>query len=275
MNSPLSAREIVSIIRNAGAKLPDDTVDMFQAGNPDTLVRGIAVTMMPTLDVLQRAVAADCNFVIAHEPAFYNHREETAPLERDGDAVLRAKRAFIAQHGLVLWRFHDAPHRQTPDAITHGVAAALGWGAFQSAKDERLFVVPEISLNDLALELRDKLNAQTVRVVGDGTRRVSQIALAVGAPGFEAHRRLLSSHAVEVMVIGEAWEWETIAYAADAASAGFNKSLIVVGHIPSEQDGMKACARWFETLLPNVPITFVATRELFWLPHRAGNKNEF
>ena len=271
MNSPFqSARAIVARIQGAGAELPHDTIDLFQAGDPDAPVRGVAVTMMPTLDVLHRAVAAHCNFVIAHEPAFYNHREEIALLEREGDAVLRAKRAFIAEHGLVLWRFHDAPHRQTPDAITAGIAGALGWGAFQNAGDEQLFVVPETTLNDLALELRDKLNAQTVRVVGEGARQVSRIALAPGAPGFEAHRRLLQHPAVEVLVIGEAFEWETIAYAADATSAGFAKALIAVGHIPSEQDGMKACARRFEALLPDVPVTFVATREPFWLPRSDG-----
>ena len=264
-----TAREIAAIIQSASGALPADTVDLFQAGDPDTRVRGVAVTMMPTLDVLQRAVAAGCNFVIGHEPAFYDHRENTASLERDGDAVLRAKRAFIAQHDLVLWRFHDAPHRQTPDAIAAGMVEALNWGRFQDAHDDRLFTMPEITLNDLALELRDKLDAQTVRIVGENARRVSRVALAPGAPGFEAHRRLLSSHAVEVMIIGEAWEWQTIAYAADAASAGLIKSLIIVGHIPSEQHGMKACARHFESLLPDVPINWVETRDLFGSPQRA------
>ena len=274
MNSNLrSAREIAAIISNASGTAPDDTVDLFQAGEPDALVRGVAVTMMPTLDVLQRAVAAGCNFVIGHEPAFYDHRENTASLERDDDAVLRAKRAFIAEHDLVLWRFHDLPHRESPDAIAAGLIEALNWGKFQDASDARIFVRPEITLNDLALELRDKLDAQTVRIVGENAQRVSRVALSPGAPGFESHRRLLSSHGVEVMIIGEAWEWQTIAYAADAASAGMSKSLLIVGHIASEQDGMKACARRFESLLPDVPIRWVETRDLFSLPHNAERES--
>ena len=272
MNSnPQTARQIAALLRaESGVTLASDTVDLFQAGDPDAPVRGIAVTMMPTLDVLERAVAANCNFVIAHEPAFYNHREDTASLERDGDTVLRAKRVFIEQNGLVLWRFHDIPHLQKPDAIVSGMVEALGWRAFASADDEPLFAVPATTINDLALELGEKLDARTVRVVGPSAQRVSRVALAVGAPGFEMHWRLLQKPEVEVLIIGEAFEWETIAYAADAASAGFNKSLIIVGHIASEQDGMKACARWFETLLPDVPIRFVATREPFCLPQRAG-----
>jgi len=36
-------------------------------------VTGIAVTMMATLDVLQRAAANGQNLIITHEPTFYDH----------------------------------------------------------------------------------------------------------------------------------------------------------------------------------------------------------
>jgi putative NIF3 family GTP cyclohydrolase 1 type 2 len=53
--------------------VPQDHVDGISAGNPETEVRGVAVTWLPNLDVLRRAAAGGLNFIIGHEPAFYHH----------------------------------------------------------------------------------------------------------------------------------------------------------------------------------------------------------
>jgi len=85
-----------------------ETVDTFKAGSPDEPVTGIAVTMMATMDVLQRAATSGNNLVITHEPTFYNHLDKLDVLgEKEKDPVLAAKLAFIAEHHLVVWRFHD------------------------------------------------------------------------------------------------------------------------------------------------------------------------
>src|SRR5437588_10924990 len=104
----LTAREVVARIQaHVGIPWMAETVDTFKAGNPDTEVKGIAVTMMATLDVLQRAAAAGQNLIITHEPTFYNHQDKPDELEqKENDPVLAAKRAFIAEHHLVIWRFH-------------------------------------------------------------------------------------------------------------------------------------------------------------------------
>src|SRR5438309_1559978 len=71
----VTARELVSQIqKQVGVEWQKDTVDTFKAGNPDTVVTGVAVTMMATMDVLQRASAQGLNFVITHEPTFYAHQ---------------------------------------------------------------------------------------------------------------------------------------------------------------------------------------------------------
>jgi len=70
----ITAREVVARIQqHVGLPWKTDTVDTFKAGNPDSAVRGIAVTMMATMDVLERASAEGLNFVITHEPTFYSH----------------------------------------------------------------------------------------------------------------------------------------------------------------------------------------------------------
>src|SRR5229473_4046286 len=96
----LTAREVVARIQQqVGVPWQSDTVDTFKAGNPDSPVSGVAVTMMATLDVLQRAAAAGDNLIITHEPTFFDHLDISDQLpEKDDDPVLMAKRKFIAEH---------------------------------------------------------------------------------------------------------------------------------------------------------------------------------
>jgi hypothetical protein len=124
----LTAREVVARIQQqVGVPWQSDTVDTFKAGNPDSPVSGIAVTMMATLDVLQRAAAAGDNLVITHEPTFFDHLDIPDQLpEKDDDSVLMAKRKFIAEHGLVVWRFHDHWHARNPDGIGGGPCFGMG-----------------------------------------------------------------------------------------------------------------------------------------------------
>src|SRR6266481_9456794 len=62
-----TAQEVIAAIQeHVGVPWKTDTVDTFKAGNPETRVTGIAVTMMATLDVLQRAAAKGQNLIITH-----------------------------------------------------------------------------------------------------------------------------------------------------------------------------------------------------------------
>jgi putative NIF3 family GTP cyclohydrolase 1 type 2 len=264
----LTAREVIARIRQqVGVPWQSDTVDTFKAGDPDAPVTGIAVTMMATLDVLQRAAAAGDNLIITHEPTFFDHLDKADQLpEKDNDAVFAAKREFIRKHGLVIWRFHDHWHARTPDGIEAGMVHALGWEKFQNAHNQYLFDIPETPLEKLASDIKTKLGIHIVRVVGDPSLRVTKVAMAPGAAGFTNHARALEMPGVQVLVIGEAQEWETVEYVADAATEGIQKSLIILSHIPSEQAGMEECTRWLKTFVTEVPIEFIPATEPFWSP---------
>jgi putative NIF3 family GTP cyclohydrolase 1 type 2 len=264
----LTAREVIARIqRQVGVPWKSDTVDTFKAGDPDTPVTGIAVTMMATLDVLQRAAAAGDNLIITHEPTFFDHLDKAEQLpEKDNDAVLAAKRLFISQHNLVIWRFHDHWHERTPDGIEAGMVHALGWEKFQDAHNQYLFDIPETPLEKLASDIKRELGIHIVRVVGDPALRVTKVAMAPGAAGFSNHAKALEMPGVQTLVIGEAQEWETVEYVADAATEGKQKSLIILSHIPSEQAGMEECTRWLKTFVTEAPIQFIPAREPFWSP---------
>jgi putative NIF3 family GTP cyclohydrolase 1 type 2 len=261
----LTARQVIERIqKNVGVTWRTQTVDTFKAGDPDTPVTGIATTMMATYDVLRRAAAAGDNLIITHEPTFYGHLDQTTDLARENDAVLAAKQAFIEQHHLVVWRFHDHWHARTPDGIQAGMIRALGWEKFQDPANSHLFVIPETTLDSLASSIKQRLGIRTLRVVGDPAMRVTKLALNPGYPGFPGERHMLQRDDVEVLVMGEGLEWETIEYGADAAAEGKHKALVILGHIPSEQAGMEDCARWLKSFVTEVPVELIATVEPFW-----------
>jgi putative NIF3 family GTP cyclohydrolase 1 type 2 len=268
----LTARQVIERIQaHVGVPWSSDTVDTFKAGNPDAPVTGIAVTMMATLEVLKRAAAAGNNLVITHEPTFFTHLDKPDELaEGEKDPVLAEKRAFIEKHGLIIWRFHDHWHARKPDGIQAGMVRALGWDKFQDPENQYLFTLPQTTLDALAAEIKSHLRIHVMRVVGDPRMPVTRVAMSPGAAGFANETKALEMSGVQVLVMGETREWETVEYVADAVSEGKQKALIILGHIPSEQAGMEECARWLKGFVTEIPVNFVPAAEPFWTPEVAA-----
>ncbi|HEX2948671.1 MAG TPA: Nif3-like dinuclear metal center hexameric protein, partial [Armatimonadota bacterium] len=59
-----------------GAPFPG-TVDTLKTGDPQQTVTGVGTTFLLTVAVIERAITQGINFIITHEPTFYNHRDET------------------------------------------------------------------------------------------------------------------------------------------------------------------------------------------------------
>jgi putative NIF3 family GTP cyclohydrolase 1 type 2 len=262
----VTGRDVIARIQQqVGVPWAAETVDTFKAGDPDTAVTGIAVTMMATMDVLQRAATSGKNLIITHEPTFYNHLDKLDVLEqRENDPVLAAKLTFIAEHHLVVWRFHDHWHKRKPDGIVAGMVHALGWEQYQDAKDEHLFTIPETTMEKLAADLKGKLSTHAMRVVADPHQRIRRVALVPGSSGFARETHALEMADVDALLTGEPREWETVEYVADAVTQKKGKGLIILGHIPSEQAGMEECTRWLKSFVSEVPIEFVPAADPFW-----------
>lgn len=262
-----TAQQIIDRIKqNVGVPWTTPTVDTFKAGDPNEKVTGVAVTMMATMDVIKRAAAQGDNLVITHEPTFYSHQDATGTLEAQHDAVWADKEAFIKEHHMVVWRFHDHWHMHHPDGILKGMVDALGWNAYQDKTQPSLFVLPSQSLAALASNVKAKLNIVAMRVVGDPQMQVTKVGLMPGAGGSPRQIQMLESNNVEVLFIGEVPEWETVEYTDDAVTEGKHKALVLMTHIPSEQAGMDECATWIKTFVTGVPVSFVAAKQPFWLP---------
>jgi putative NIF3 family GTP cyclohydrolase 1 type 2 len=260
-----TAQEVIDRIKaHVGIPWTTETVDTFKAGDPKTPVTGIAVTMMATYAVLQRAVANGQNLIITHEPTFYGHLDNASEIPQgEQDAVLAEKRAFIEKHHLVVWRFHDHLHRMHVDGVELGNVHALGWEKYQDPGHQYLFTIPDKTVGELALELQKKLDVSVMRVVGDREMKVNRVAFIPGAAGSSNEIRALEMPDVQVLIVGETREWETVEYVADAVSQGRHKALIVLSHIPSEQQGMVECAKWLKTFVTEVPVEFVPAPDPF------------
>jgi len=256
----MTAQQIVARIQkkllDEGIAWRAQTVDTFKGGAPETEVKGIATTGMATFDLLRRAATAGKNLVITHEPTFYNHTDQTTGL--DSDPTYQAKQGFIRDHNLVIFRFHDHAHALRPDPLVAGSARMLGWTQYASPTEPRIYVLPATTLRALATDVARRLNARAIRVIGDPDMTVSRIALG---PGYGVPP--LTS-AVDVSVGGEAPESGGNAeYVLDAAATGQKKGMILLGHMLSEDFGMKEVADWLRTFLADVPIEWVPAGEPF------------
>jgi putative NIF3 family GTP cyclohydrolase 1 type 2 len=259
---PMTAAQVMQrVIETTGATPPAGTVDTLKAGDPNTVVTGIVTTFMDTYPVLEQAVAGGKNLIITHEPTFYNHLDDQTPLA--ADPVQRQKLAYIREHHLVVWRFHDTWHMRQPDGILAGMVEQFGWKTYQNSTDPNLFTLPPTTVGQVAATLQARTGARAIRIVGDPAVRVTNLGLLPGAAGSDKQIKMLEQDNVELLVAGESREWETVPYVVDAVAQGRHKALILLGHEISEEAGMDECARWLRTLFPGMPIAFIPAGEPF------------
>jgi putative NIF3 family GTP cyclohydrolase 1 type 2 len=270
-----TAAEIIDrIVKATGVALPADTVDTIKAGDPATVVTGIATTFTPSMEVLRKAVAAGDNLIVTHEPTFYNHRDDPALFV--DDTVYKEKLAYIQEHHLVIWRFHDTWHLRRPDGIAEGFVARAGWKQYENpgpaGEQGFFFTLPQTTVQGLARDLQRRFHARAIRIVGDPSMKITKVAYRPGASGEAKQVKALEREDVEVLVAGEASEWETVEYARDAQLQGRRKALILLGHLTSEETGMESCAAWLKPIFPGLKVDHIPAGEPYWTPQTVAGK---
>jgi putative NIF3 family GTP cyclohydrolase 1 type 2 len=261
--SVVTAEQVIqSIIKKTSSAPIPNTVDIIKEGDPSTPVVGIATCMFATMDVLKKSAEKGCNLIITHEPVYYNHLDETAQLLND--PVFRAKKKFIDDHKLVIWRFHDYIHSIKPDGILSGMVVKLGWKNYAVTDQLDQYFLPETTLKELVESLKKTFPKNAFYVVGNPDMKLSKVWLAEGAPGGGRQIQLLERNDVDVVITGEAQQWETYEYARDAIAQGRNKAVIFLGHINSEEAGMDFCADWLRSFIKDVPITYIECGPSYW-----------
>ena len=260
----VTAGTLIERIRaNIGAPWNDKSVDGLKAGDPTTVVTGVAVTVMATLDVLRRAAAAKQNFVVTQEPTYYAPNDN--PGARATDPVYLEKKAFIEQERLVVYRLSDHWHQSRAHSAPRALANALGLGQERWTDDEELYGVPATTLSVLAADVRKRLNTRGgVRVVGRSDLPVRTVYLAPGTttvPGLLEHIAR-----ADVVIAGEPREWEVVPYIADSMSAGRAKGMIALGRLVSEAPCVSAQSAWIKSLVGALPVESIRLADPYWSP---------
>jgi putative NIF3 family GTP cyclohydrolase 1 type 2 len=210
--------------------------------------------------VIKAAAEIKANFIIAHEPSFYNHQDDLTWVENN--EVLKEKMALLEKYQITIWRFHDYWHTMKPDGVLHGILLKTGWLPYDT-KEENTFQIPARPLVDIIRDLKQSLNIPHLRYIGDLYANCSIIALLPGASGGQKQMRALISSKADLIIIGEASEWETPEYIRDARALGKQISLIVLGHSFSEEPGMEWLVQWLQPKIPGIPVKHIASGEPF------------
>lgn len=238
-----------------------ETVDTVKVGDTSQEITGIAVTFLANCDAIEQAAGLGANLLITHEPTFYNHLDQTDWLT---DHPLYArKRQLIEEKNLVIWRFHDYLHSLPPDRTLMGLMKELGWNIDASPELPFICTIEPMSLRSLGQYVKEKLGVTTIRVVGDLESQCERVALYPGFPPATWQMGSLAGPGADVVLTGEIHEWEISEYVRDATHLGLKKGLIVMGHMASEEPGMRLIVTWLQERLPDIPIQFISSGSAF------------
>lgn len=262
-SQPVTAKEIVNRIKAAcaeqGITWSDKSIDTFKIGDPETPVTGVVSTFSATIDVMQRAVEKGANFIISHEPIFYNHLDDTSALEARQDPVYLSKVRFARDNNLVVWRFHDHFHQLSPEPVTTALYARLKWDElpYKGQGFGKTFTHPPITLKQLAETFARQYPSGSVRYVGDPNIEIAQVSLTSHSIGGVINTFKISDAGVSA----EVREWDSVEYTRDATELGLSKGLVLIAHERGEQYGMQHIVPWLSTVINELPVIFINSQE--------------
>jgi putative NIF3 family GTP cyclohydrolase 1 type 2 len=244
-----------------GGDWPSTGPDGLKAGDPLTVVKGIATTAMATMDVLKQAVKTNANLILTYEPTFYARADAAG----GNDPVVKAKREFIEKSGLVVFRLRDHWQARKENPMVTGLASALGWSSRAVKNDNGLYEIPPATAEATVALIRSKLNLRAgLRVVGDRRATIRRVLLFPGSMTPATMWQRYSE--VDMIVAGEVREWENTHYAADIFTAGEKRALVTTGRFVSEDPGMRSCAEWLKTIVKEVPAKWIGVGDPYWRP---------
>lgn len=237
---------------------PAKTNDTVKAGDPNTEIRKIAVSMFATPEVVRQTIAMGANFLIVHEPTYYNYAGGA-----DAGEPGQRKQEMLEQSGLVVYRFHDHAHTMEPDLICEGELKYLDLpGHFQRGKYFAVnnFVLDrEMTTRELVYIIENRLGLRHVRVAGNMEAKGTKISCCFGTPG-HLQEELEEN---DFVLTGEICEWAIGEYARDGGQFGRNKAIIVMGHIGSERAGMMLLADKIKEMHPQIDTAYIECGELY------------
>lgn len=229
---------------------PNHTVDGLVYGSEHAEITGIVTAFSCSVEVINDAVRQGANVIITHESLYYQHHDQYESFGKS--AVIEQKLALLHNHHMNVIRVHDYPHRCKPDIITEGLAKQLDW---QLNERDTCLIKPQLA-SELIVYIKQKLDINVVQFVGDPNQKVHKAFLSVGFRGNAINCiPVMEEEKVDVLIVGEGYEWEMPQYITDARALGYECCYIVVGHQCSEEWGMNLLASKLQEKNPSLFIT--------------------
>jgi len=249
------ARELDDHMRSLGTWVAWDagTCDGFKYGDPEVEVRGIAVGWQSTLEALQAAHAQGCNLFVTHEPTFYSHFDDDP--ERGASAPAMAKRAFLDETGMVVYRCHDVWDVVEGNGVVDRWVAHLDLGEVVAGdRFHRVIEVPATTAWELAGQVGQRVRAlreQAVRFIGSRSAMVHRLGVGTGA--ITDVRAMVELGADAVLVTDDGISmWRDGAWLAD-----LGVPAMVINHTTAEIPGLLGLEEHLRQAFPDVPVCFV------------------
>jgi putative NIF3 family GTP cyclohydrolase 1 type 2 len=259
-----TVQDIIDLILKEVPGAPfKQTVDTIKSGSGDQKVTGIVTTMFSTIRVIEQAARLNSNFIIAHEPTFYNHTDDLNWIDKN--EIVKKKKELLEKHNIAVWRFHDYWHTYSPDDIGFGVLKKAGWQQYYK-QGEMILKIPPMPFKKIIDHLKSSLHITHVKVIGELEQVCERIAILPGAAGGQKQMSVVEKEKPDVLIVGEVHEWETAEYIRDARALGGKTSLIILGHSVSEEPGMQWLVEWLQPKITGINIKHIASEDPFtWM----------
>ena len=258
----MTIRDFINWLKTSmGVEWKETAIDVFLYGNPDVELKNIAVTMMATQEVLEKAVQRDCNLIITHEPLFYNHHHKFQHLL--DDTVYIAKEEYLRKNGLCIFHLHDNLHHARLDYIAVGMAQKLDWEKYRTDESFKSFRMPDVTLRHVLRDIEVKLEPAAIKYIGDQDVTYENVIVSWGFMMMENGIKLVNRYENSVLITGETHEWELVEYVHDAHQMGLRKALVMIGHVASEESGAEFFSNYLQEKSPSLSISYIRTNDPF------------
>lgn len=281
----MKVNEVIEKVLEYYPQFPEDYdgCDGYKSGNPNVECTGIVSALVPTIEVIQKCIALNCNLLYVHEPSYYSTPDYPDWRADFQNKVYEEKRALLEQHNITIWRDHDHIHAHKPDGIFTGVIKYLGWEKNLIKQEEMtyLFQFESMTVETMNEILKEKLSLHGIRYIGNPKDTIKTVAL-VGhlIPNIWEHHsikegnyapeyatqviKLLETKEVDAIIPGEVIDWTVLSYIRDAVHLGKSKAAFLVGHFNLEELGMKYAAEHLSKLLnESIPVHYVPSKDMY------------
>lgn len=259
----------------SGRTIEEETTrDQILYGDPHQECTGVVTTCYASVDVIRKAGEAGANLIVVHEALFWNHGDRTDWLA--GNTAFQQKAVLLNHYNICVWRNHDHIHAGLPqdgqyrDGIFSGLSRLLGWDAYRFFPDAPMpqeFLLPEMSVAEMAAHLNQKFRLNGVRFIGNQNCRIKRVYIPMHIMGHPSDNQIIqkiNDQDIHCLLTLEMVDFTVCEYVRDAAMTGENRCIFALGHFNLEEIGMEYYAEYLrEKFGWTIPVTFIQSGDAY------------